>query len=290
MINEEKWSAGEIRQVDKGRWVQCIKGICCSNCYFYKSDNCSSHCYYEHISGNKHVIFKKLENIGDPVECNGQWFQMVELADKTQGCRQCVFKGYCLEEDLHYCKADAVFVKVEDYKPENKKTMEEKEDKKKTGYMYNTETQVQLLVSDYSDNKITLKNLVSKLKELFSGKDKTSYIPFNIEKAMIGKDVCTRDGRKARILCFDAKGDRPIVALIDQKGVPDDFPYKYHVNGSFYEDNTTSDADLMIVTSVKTGYINLYKDTCVYDSIEEAHNHIVNQDKYIDTIKLSWKE
>ena len=36
--------------------------------------------------------------------------------------------------------------------------------------------------------------------------DKTLNLkPFNLEAAKQGKPVCTRDGRKARIICFDAK-------------------------------------------------------------------------------------
>ena len=295
---KQKWSVGEIRQIDEDKYVQCIEGRGCNNCYFFKSDNCPS-CYYEYISGNKRVIFKELENIGDPIEYKRQWFQMVWLADKAQGCRQCVFRGHCFEEEIH-CQIDAVFVKVKDYKPKNNKTMKEKKDEKKAELMSNTETQVQLLASEYSENKITLKNLVSKLKELFSEEDKVGCIPFDIEKAINGSDVCTRDGRNARILCFDAKGDRPVVALIDQKGISDDYPYKYYPNGSFYDD-TISDIDLMIVPSVKTGYVNLYKnhsnnDDCIYNtsnvyrSIDDARNHIVDQDNYIDTVEFSWKE
>lgn len=295
---KQKWSVGEIRQIGDGKYVQCIEGRGCNNCYFFKSDNCPS-CYYEYISGNKRVIFKELENIGDPIEYNGQWFQMVGLADRAQGCRQCVFRGHCFEEEIH-CQIDAVFVKVKDYEPKNKKTMEEKENEKKVDFMSNMETQVQLLCSEYNDNKITLKNLVSKFKKLFSEEDKVDCIPFDIEKARNGSDVCTRDGRNARILCFDAKGDRPIVALIDQNGLSDDYPYKYRINGSFYGD-ALSDIDLMIVPSVKTGYVNLYKnhsnnDDCIYNtsnvyrSIDDARNHIVDQDNYIDTVEFSWKE
>lgn len=41
---------------------------------------------------------------------------------------------------------------------------------------------------------------------------------FNIEDARNGAKVQTRDGRAARILCFDAKSpDRPIVALVTGK-------------------------------------------------------------------------
>ena len=298
MYMKQKWNVGEIRQIGKDKWVQCIEGKDCNGCYFYKSDDCP-YCYYEYVSNNRRVTFKKLEKIGDPIEYNGQWFQMIKVANKTQVCGQCVFKGYCLEEKLN-CKIDAVFAKIENYKPKNEKTMEEKENEKKTDLIFNTETQVQLLISNYSNNNITLKNLVSKLKELFSEENKVDCIPFDIKKARNGSDVCTRDGKNARILCFDAKGDRPIVALIDQKEISDDYPYKYYPNGSFY-DNTISDIDLVIVPSIKTGYVNLYKnnsdnDNCIYNTsnvysnIEEARNHIVDQDRYIDTVEFSWKE
>lgn len=295
----QKWNVGEIRQVSKDKWVQCIEGKDCNSCYFYKSDNCPC-CYYEYVSNNRRVTFKELENIGDPVEYNGQWFQMIKVADKAQGCRQCVLRDYCLEKEIH-CKINTVFAQIKDYKPKNEKTMEDKENEKKVELMSDTEKQVQRLCYEYSENKITLKNLVSKLKELFSEKDKVDCIPFDIEKAINGSDVCTRDGRNARILCFDAKGDRPIVALIDQKGLLNDYPYKYYANGSFYDSDTVSDIDLMIVPSIKTGYVNLYKnnsdnDDCIYNtsnvysSIEEARNHIVDQDRYVDTVEFSWKE
>lgn len=37
---------------------------------------------------------------------------------------------------------------------------------------------------------------------------------FDLEKAKAGHPVCTRDGKEARILCFDRIGHRPIVALV----------------------------------------------------------------------------
>lgn len=38
--------------------------------------------------------------------------------------------------------------------------------------------------------------------------------PFNLELAKQGHPVITRNGKKARIICFDRKGE-PIVALIE---------------------------------------------------------------------------
>ena len=39
--------------------------------------------------------------------------------------------------------------------------------------------------------------------------------PFNLEEAKAGKPVCTRDGRNVRIVCFDARGELPVVALVN---------------------------------------------------------------------------
>jgi len=38
---------------------------------------------------------------------------------------------------------------------------------------------------------------------------------FNLEAARQGAPVCTRDGHKARIICFDRKEGQPIVALVE---------------------------------------------------------------------------
>lgn len=43
--------------------------------------------------------------------------------------------------------------------------------------------------------------------------------PFNLEEAKAGKPVCTRDGRNARIICYDYKNDvYPIIALVETDG------------------------------------------------------------------------
>lgn len=39
---------------------------------------------------------------------------------------------------------------------------------------------------------------------------------FDLEASKQGKTVCTRDGQKVRIICFDLKSEQPIVAAISQ--------------------------------------------------------------------------
>ena len=55
--------------------------------------------------------------------------------------------------------------------------------------------------------------------------------PFDLEAAKAGKPVCTRDGRKARIICFNAKRDAPIIALVTTnygKEIAFDYSWKIH--------------------------------------------------------------
>lgn len=53
---------------------------------------------------------------------------------------------------------------------------------------------------------------------------------FNLEEAKAGKPVCTRDGRKARIICFDLNNKNfPIVAIINCDS--EENAYQYDIEG-----------------------------------------------------------
>ena len=80
--------------------------------------------------------------------------------------------------------------------------------------------------------------------------------PFDIQKAREGKPVCTRDGKKARIICFDSinKGNYPIIALIEDKGYESLF--YYNENG---ESNIGTDFNLMMPPEKHEGWVNIYK-------------------------------
>lgn len=53
---------------------------------------------------------------------------------------------------------------------------------------------------------------------------------FNLEAAKAGKPVCTRDGRKARIICFDLNNKNfPIVAIINCDS--EENAYQYDIDG-----------------------------------------------------------
>ena len=68
---------------------------------------------------------------------------------------------------------------------------------------------------------------------------------FNLEQAKAGKAVCTRDGRRVRILCFDLKDNNfPICAAVEEEeGI--EYPYIYTLGGGLGY-NRVHYADLMM--------------------------------------------
>ena len=119
--------------------------------------------------------------------------------------------------------------------------------------------------------------------------------PFDIQKAREGKPVCTRDGHKARIICFDKKGVYPIVALVNDYN-EEEYIKNYDEFGKKFIGGETSD-DLMMLPEKRIGWINIYKggkldSDCIYPTKADALENIFQpmKDNYIDTIKVEWEE
>ena len=119
--------------------------------------------------------------------------------------------------------------------------------------------------------------------------------PFDIELAKQGKPVCTRDGRKARIICFDRKGDIcPIIALVEENGM--EVTKSYDENGRANYKNGDN-YDLMMLPEKKEMWINIYKGTTglapggfLYGTKEEAKDAVNGDETYVTTTKVCWEE
>ena len=116
---------------------------------------------------------------------------------------------------------------------------------------------------------------------------------FSFELAKAGKPVCTRDGRKARIVCFDKNDSKSIVALIQpQKGSDIEVVMDYYNDGKVYERDESTN-DLMMLPEKKEGWVNVYRDGLlgarVYKTRKEAYD-IASPCDYVDTVKISWEE
>ena len=70
-------------------------------------------------------------------------------------------------------------------------------------------------------------------------------IPFSKETAgKVGNKLCTRVGRAARIICSNAKGPFPVVALVEDG--EEELPERYTENGYYFGNENPSEYDLMI--------------------------------------------
>lgn len=77
---------------------------------------------------------------------------------------------------------------------------------------------------------------------------------FDLERAKAGDPVCTRDGRPARIICFDRRYQPQLVALIDIGGK--ELICLFDSCG--ISDSPALCDDLFMATQKKTVWVNLY--------------------------------
>lgn len=227
---------GEIFEYN-GEWYQCVEHKGCHSCAFLSHNDCGfngdPHCVYR--SDGKHVIFKKLEKVGEPYMLEDKKFQKYK-----------VFKTPYI-----YHKIDCSWQSFSD------------------PYYISLE-----IKEDMEEKKLNLK-------------------PFDIQKAREGKPVCTRDGRKARILCFDrlcCDEISTIVACVLSKDGKDEDVIIYSSDGFIADKQHPYADDLMMLPEKKEGWVNVYKYQ-IHDTPESAKESLCKGiTDYIKTIKIEWEE
>lgn len=290
---------GEIFEYN-GEWYQCVECDSCGKCSL-RTTECGSgtksdiadevfgKCSKVRRSNSKSVIFKKLEKIGEPTMLDGKLVQKILTTD-GYSCNGCCFKyPECDKADDDLCCKYEIYVEIK----QNKENMEEETKLPKE------DNALTRTVHDYVNGKISDKELIKSIKEM---SDEYPYIkdnlkPFDLEAAKAGKPVCTRDGRKARIICFDAKCNKPIVALIYDCNK--ETVLQYLENGRFFVDQIDK-YDLMMFPQKKEGWVNVYKSynvgkkipcmASIYPTKEEAKKSSVVGFDYVDTVKIEWEE
>lgn len=190
---------GEIFEYN-GEWYQCIKSNgTCNGCAgkFQPYSFCNG---FEECVGK---IFKKLEKVGEPY-FNGQYGEVLQE-----------YKYYIppITPDLRIYIIRLGIVGIE--LKQNKKDMEEREFDPHMAKVIDEATQKM-------GEEIG--------KQIEENINKQRMKPFDLEAAKAGKPVRTRDGRKVRIICFDRKDVRPIVALIKSDN-GDEGVYYYYADG-----------------------------------------------------------
>lgn len=240
--------------------------------------------------------------VGEIFEYNGEWYQCVE----GTGCYKCAFydKNICIANNPHCtCRSDkknVIFKKLEKVgEPEiiNGKKVQSIV----TGYVGCAfcifKKGGACLSGGTCKNRGTRIYVEIKQNKEDMEEKKLNLKPFDLEAAKAGKLVCTRDGRKARIICFDAKCNKPIVALIYDCNK--ETVLQYLENGRFFVDQIDK-YDLMMLPQKKEGWVNVYKSynvgkkipcmASIYPTKEEAKKSSVVGFDYVDTVKIEWEE
>ena len=234
---------GEIFEFG-GEWYQCVKGNTCDECSFNKSSwNCSfdGTPYCSDRSDEIEVIFKKLEKVGEPYR---RWLSPFNNV---------MVQRYRLYGRNVIMPDEPIMLLEPNYKN-------------------SVEIEIKQIKEDMEDlDKIKVRDY-TKVEELNVMEEKKLNLkPFDIQKAREGKPVCTRDGHKARIICFDRKDNTPIVALIECANHAEILQCVHNDGKCFHYD--TSDNDLMMLPEKKEGWINVKKDAGLFKSREEAERN-----------------
>ena len=119
--------------------------------------------------------------------------------------------------------------------------------------------------------------------------------PFSLKEYLKNpsRKVVTRDGRNVRIICTNAKGNFPIIALVETHNNTE-VAIRLSEDGHFY--NYAEDSsDLFFATEKQEGWINLFRDPTdngiycsrIYPTKERAMDSI---GAFYTTIKVEWEE
>ena len=275
---------GEIFECN-GEWYQCLTGYC-KDCAFLESKDYCKDLHRKDIC-TANLIFKKLEKVGEPYDFQKRTFQTYKLHTipfLSEGV-----------ELVAIPSKDNNTIEIE-----IKQTKEDMEEKNDNALLQEQINHLSALIEIATSGREIehFKQEMNWLIELQhyrgenNAKTKFTSKPFDLEAAKAGKPVCTRDGRKARIICFDAKGDKPIIALIEM-GVAET-PNNYPIDGKAISTKETP-CDLMMLPEKKEGWVNV--DKCSnggviiskpYPTRDEAiHN---STELTIDMVILSWNE
>ena len=200
--------------------------------------------------------------IGEIFELKGEWYQCAE----GTGCYKCDFnfnEDTCVAEN----PSERMFQKYRTY--EKNFFLNERD----------------LLFTSYGD----IVSIEIKQKQEDMEEKKLNLKPFDLKKAKEGKPVCTRDGRKTRILCYDFKQNEeyPILVAVENKDGKE--CALLYSNDGVSEMYKSSNNELAMLPEKKEGWVNVYKERC-YETKEEAIEATYDGVTYVDTVKVCWEE
>ena len=241
--------------------------------------------------------------IGEIFEYNGEWYQCVE----GLGCNECDlskitcyhrFESGSCSPNMRKDGTQVIFKKLE-------KVGEPYVGNNGTFQSYKLAMPIYGDIPDqiigFTTTEVVIKQNKEDMEESNNAKHSNSekigknLKPFDLQKAKDGKPVCTRDGRKARIICFDAKGDKPIIALVEM-GVAET-PNNYPIDGKAISTKETP-CDLMMLPEKKERWVNVYRnkkgeywsEQVLFSTKKEAIDFVHDHAQYVTTVKIEWEE
>ena len=280
---------GEIFEIN-GEWYQCVKSNgTCNGCVgkFQPYSFCNG---FKECVGK---IFKKLEKVGDPY-----------LAHDHSRNKDVVVQDYKLYNQ-HACYNGHEEMLSFGFRGKNEiVTIKSKEPIKSLNCENSVEIQIEQNKEDMEESveeKLFCDKVAKANAEYMKVKLNSSLKPFDIEAAKSGKPVYTRDGRKARIICFDRiNGDYyKIVACVTAFDGDFEEVLFYGIDGYIVDSQNPKDEDLMMLPEKKEGWINICRnlntnktelDTKdIYNTKEEALQNLSSM-TYVTTVKIEWEE
>ena len=242
--------------------------------------------------------------IGEIFEYNGEWYQCVEGTCNNE----CYFYNRSLHKTIADINGNGFGACNACFRNDNKSVIFKKLEKVGEPFIGKVHIQLQRykiyaepMVNPaenvgYVDEGNTIAIEIKENKEDMEEK-KLNLKSFDIKKAKEGYPVCTRDGRKARIICFDRIDAKPILALVPSTDGKGEDVFDYFVSGKRIASALESDLDLVMLPEKKEGWVNVYKgidgvtfSKHPYTSKDEAIKKSGILSGRIDTIKVSWEE
>ena len=121
---------------------------------------------------------------------------------------------------------------------------------------------------------------------------------FNLEEYLANpsRKVVTREGKPAKILHTDARGEYPVIALVEHYQETFDIAFSFTKDGKWCTDGTNSNKDLFFAPEKHEGWINLYKSGIGWSlganiwQTEAGAKKWAGAPDYTVTIKIEWEE
>ena len=207
--------------------------------------------------------------IGEIFEFGGEWYQCL----KSASCDECAFlNSNCIDNPSLKCSVDdrtdncsVIFKKLEKVGEPYITFV----DKTVQNYLLETAVSVppkdvftlinneqRLIAIEIKQTKEDMEEKKVQHYDCFFDREpsKSNLKPFDLEAAKAGKPVCTRDGRKARIICFDFRDVEEICCLIVAVAHGEAEKIYYYDSCGNYRGGDSSKYDLMMLPEEKPKY------------------------------------